>query len=82
MIVELKHTIAKERRIARNDKLKRETDLAIFDNVIEELPMDGEEKKRVIQRLEVKVEEKNRYMVALTIVVISLLALYYVVKVN
>ena len=44
--------------------------------------MDGEEKARVIQGLEVKAEEKNRYMVALIIVVISLLALYYVVKVN
>jgi hypothetical protein len=82
LIVELKRIIAEERRIARNDKLKLETDLAIFDHVVEELQMDGEEKARVIQGLEVKAEEKNRYMVALTIVVISLLALYYVVKVN
>ena len=68
LIVELKRTIAEERRIARNDKLKLETDLAIFDHVVEELQMDGEEKARVIQGLEVKAEEKNRYMVALTIV--------------
>ena len=39
-------------------------------------------RKKVIRGLELKAEEKNRYMVALTIVVISLLALYYVVKVN
>ena len=82
MIVELKHTIAEERRIDRNDKWKLEIDLAISDHVIEELQMDGEEKARVIQRLEVKAGEKTRYMVALTIVVISLPALYYVVKVN
>lgn len=82
LIVELKRTIAEERRIACNDKLKLETDLAIFDHVVEELQMDGEEKARAIQGLKVKAEEKNRYMVALTIVVIFLLALYYVVKVN
>ena len=82
LIVELKRTIAEERRIARNDKLKLETDLAIFDHVVEELQMDGEEKARVIQGLEVKAEEKNRYIVALKIVVISLLPIYYVVKVN
>ena len=59
--------------------MKLETDLAIFDHVVEDLQMDGEEKARVIQGLEVKGEEKNRYMVALIIVVISVLAFYYVV---
>ena len=45
--------------------------------MVEDLQMDGEEKARVIQGLEVKGEEKNRYMVAFIIVFISVQALYY-----
>ena len=47
--------------------------LAISDLVVEDLELDGKKKPRLIQELEVKLEEKSTYMLAIIIVAISVL---------
>jgi len=74
LICDLKRTVEKEKKnseLVRKEKLTLETDLAIFDQVVEDLKQD---KARVIQELQVKGEEKSIFMLAVFIVVISVLA--------
>jgi predicted nucleic acid-binding Zn-ribbon protein len=74
LISELKRTVEEEKKnseLIRKEKWTLETDLAILDHVVEDLKQD---KARVIQELEVKAEEKTRFMMAVFIVAISVLA--------
>ena len=66
----------KKRAISKRlgkEMLTLENDLMISDLVIEDLELDGKKKTRLIQELEVKVEEKIRYMLAVIIVAISVI---------
>lgn len=54
LIVELKCAVEDENRNSKlvcKENLTLETDLAIFDQVVEDLQLDGEEKARVIRDL-------------------------------
>ena len=70
LIFELKRTVEEEKKnseFIRKEKLTLETDLAIFDQVVENLEHE----------LQVKGEEKSRFMWAILVGVIPVLAVMW-----
>ena len=70
LIFELKRTVEEEKKnseFIRKEKLTLETDLAVFDQVVENLKHE----------LQVKGEEKSRFMWAVLVGVISILAVMW-----
>lgn len=76
LVVDLKHTLEEEKSNSKRlgkQILLLANDLMIFDLVVEDLELDGKKKARLIQELEVKLEEESTYMLEIIIVVISVL---------
>ena len=70
MIFELKHTVEEENKnseLIRKEKLILESDLAVFDQVVENLEYE----------LQVKGEEKSRFIWAVLVAVIPVLAVMW-----